>query len=278
MTGTQENFGFRYILASCMYGTAPIAEILPEVSASGSEHIDIWPRNHGNQREQVEEMGHDAFAALLEQHGVRLGVSTRFGLGPFGLEAEMAFARKFGARLLISGSGGPPGLTGAELRRAVRHFVDQMQPHMARAEELDIVIGIENHGNSLIESPDSMKWLVEFARSPRLGIALAPYHLPDDASLLARLIQELGEGLVHFYAWQHGMGCSEKRPKEQELLQMPGRGSLDFAPVVAALKETGYRGFTEVFMHPVPRGIPILDTVAEVSAEINRARHYLEAF
>ena len=30
-------------------------------------------------------------------------------------------------------------------------------------------------------------------------------------------------------------------------------------------------------MHPVPRGIPILDTAEEVTAEINRARRYLES-
>ena len=78
-----------------------------------------------------------------------------------------------------------------------------------------------------------------------------------------------------FYAWQHGMGCSKKLPKEQELLQMPGRGELDFAPLLSALASVDYQGWTEIFMHPVPRGIPILETTAEVTAEINRSRAYL---
>jgi len=72
------------------------------------------------------------------------------------------------------------------------------------------------------------------------------------------------------------MGCMKKLPKEQELLQMPGRGSLDFAPLLAALKQIGYQGWTEVFMHPVPRGIPILKPTSAVTEEINRARRYLE--
>jgi hypothetical protein len=29
-------------------------------------------------------------------------------------------------------------------------------------------------------------------------------------------------------------------------------------------------------MHPVPRGIPILETTADVTREINRSRAYLE--
>jgi sugar phosphate isomerase/epimerase len=57
---------------------------------------------------------------------------------------------------------------------------------------------------------------------------------------------------------------------------MPGRGSLDFVPLLRALKQIGYRGFTEIFMHPVPRGIPILETTDAVTEEINRARRFLD--
>ena len=247
-------FELNYILASCMYGTTPLAEIIPEVKKSGSEHIDIWPRVHGDQREQVEAMGNDAFAALLATHGVGLGISTRFDLGPFGLAEEMMFAQEFGASLIVTGSTGPKGLVGEELRAAVADFAEALKPHIAAAEKHDITISIENHGSALIESPDSMKWLIELTDSPHLGIALAPYHLPDDAQLVAQLIKDLGQGLALFYAWQHGMGCHEKLPKEQELMQMPGRGSLDFSPILSALKKINYSGWTEIFMHPVPRG------------------------
>ena len=272
----EKPFELNYILASCMYGTTPLAEIVPEVKKSGNEHIDIWPRVHGNQREQVESMGNDVFAALLTTHGVGLGISTRFDLGPFGLEEEMAFVREFGASLIVTGSKGPKGLVGEELRAAVADFAKGLKPHIAAAEKHDITISIENHGSALIETPDAMKWLIEFTDSPHLGIALAPYHLPDDAELVAKLIEALGQGLALFYAWQHGMGCHEKLPKEQELLQLPGRGTLDFAPILAALKKINYSGWTEIFMHPVPRGIPILDSTEDVTGEINRARHYLD--
>ena len=58
---------------------------------------------------------------------------------------------------------------------------------------------------------------------------------------------------------------------------MPGYGSLDFTPLLAAMKKTNYRGWTEVFMHPVPRGIPILEPTAKVTEAINKSRSYLEA-
>ena len=269
-------FELNYILASCMYGTTSLTEIVPEVKKIGSERIDIWPRVHGDQREQVESMGNEAFAVLLADHGIGLGVSTRFDLGPFGLADEMAFCQEFGASLIVTGSRGPKDLAGEALRAAVAEFAEGLKPHIATAEKHGITISIENHSSALIESPDSMRWLIEFTDSPHLGIALAPYHLPDDAELVAQLVEDLGQGLTLFYAWQHGMGCHEKLPKEQELMQLPGRGSLDFGLILSALKKIKFSGWTEIFMHPVPRGIPILDTTAEVTNEINRARNYLD--
>ena len=265
-TPGKEPFRLRYILASCMYGRMKLGQILPEVKKIAAAHVDIWPRAHGDQREQ-----------MLQHHGAKLGILTHYDLGPFRLGKEIEVAKKLGGSMLICGGAGPRGVKGAELRRAVGQFVEKMKPHVAAAGRAGVTIGIENHANNLIESPDSLRWLAELSPSKHLGIALAPYHLPQDAEMLAKLIGQLGEKLVHFYAWQHGMGCHKKLPKSQELLQMPGRGELDFAPLLAALRKIGYVGWTEIFMHPVPRGIPILPTAAEVTAEINRARTYLEA-
>ena len=269
-------FGFKYMLASCLYGYTKLEQILPEVSQVGAVAIDVWPRVHGNQREQLDAMGEAAFANQLQQHNVTLGCITQYKLGPFGLQQEMRLAQRLGCQTIVTGGRGPVGLRGSELKAAVRKFVQQMQTHLEVAAETNVDIAIENHANNLIFSPDSMKWLMEFSPGSKLGIALAPYHLEQDSTLLADLIRSLGNRIKVFYAWQHGKGCMEKLPKQEELLQMPGRGELDFAPLVDALKDIRYAGWTEIFMHPVPRGIAILDTTQQVTAEINRARRYLE--
>lgn len=271
----EQTFKFRYIVGSSMYGYTDVAEIMPEVPKVGATALDIWPKVHGNQREQLDELGEEKFAALLKQHDITLGCITQYALGPFGIQAEMRLAKRFGCPTIVCGGKGPVGLKGAELKAAVGRFVEQMKPHLAIAEETGVTIAIENHGNNLIDSPDSLKWLVELRSSEHLAVALAPYHLPQDEKLIGDLIRTLGDGIVMFYAWQHGMGCHEKLPKEQELLQMPGRGDLDFVPLVAALRDINYRGWTEIFMHPVPRGLPILDSTPGVTAEINRSRDYL---
>jgi sugar phosphate isomerase/epimerase len=265
----------KYILGSCMYGYTAVDEIVPEVAKIGATALDIWPKVHGNQREQLDEMGEDNFAALLKKHDVTLGCITQYKLGPFGLQQEMRLAQRLGCTTMVCGGSGPKNLKGKELKAAVGKFVEQLKPHLAVAEETGVTIAIENHGNNLIDSPDSLKWLAELRTSKNLGIAFAPYHLQQDEKLQSDLIRSLGSSIAMFYAWQHGMGCHKKLPKEQELLQMPGRGDLDFVPLFAALQDIKYQGWTEIFMHPVPRGIPILETTAEVTAEINRSREYI---
>lgn len=264
-----------YRLATSLYGCTRLEEILPEVRKAGADAIDLWPKHHADQREQVEAMGHARFRELLGQNGVRLGLTTRYDLGPFRVRDEFAFLAEFGATLVVTGSVGPRDLSGPECKQAVAQFVEQMKPHVAEAEKLGITIAIENHAQALISTPDSLRYLAELSPSPHLGIAFAPYHLPQDEKLLARLIADVGPRLSLFYAWQHGKGCVQKMPKSDELQQMPGRGPLDFRPLLAALKAMHYAGPVEIFMHPVPRGIPILDTTAQVTAEVNRARRYL---
>lgn len=268
-------FQLKYMLASCMYGYTDLASILPELKKIDATALDIWPKVHGNQREQLDELGEEKFAQLLKQHNVTLGCITQYKLGPFGLQEEMKLAKRLGCQVMVTGGEGPAGLAGAELKQAIAAFVEKMKPHLAAAEEAGVTIAIENHSKNLIDSPDALKWLIELRPSKHLAVALAPYHLPQDATLLAQLIRDLNSSIAVFYAWQHGNGCMQKLPKEEELLQMPGRGPLNFGPMLQALRDIRYTGWTEIFMHPFPRGIPILDTTDAVTAEINRSRNYL---
>lgn len=269
-------FKLNYLLGSAMYGNLPLEVVIEETAKTGAKCLDVWPKKHGTQREQMDEMGHDNVMVLLSKHQVKLAATTRYDLGPFKLGDELVVVKKFGGNVIVTGGEGPVGLTGDALKKAVQVFVEKLKPHLAKAGELGITIAIENHVNNLIDAPDSLRWLAEFGKDLPLGIELAPYHLPQDTALIASLIKDIGPKLSVFCAWEHGMGCMKPMPKEEELQQLPGRGKLDFIPILKALKEIKYEGYTEIFMHPTPRGIPILPTAGEVTAEINRSRDYLE--
>jgi len=271
-------FTLRYILASALYGELPLADILPEVAKTGGEAIDIWCRVHGNQREQIEAMGDAAFGALLQSHRVKLGSSTRYPLGPTGLKDELAWTKQLGGELVITGSRPPSEPSGEAAKKAVREFLELMKPHVARAEELGVTIAIENHDKQLLCHPDALRYFAEFNRSPRLGVAFAPHHLHPWADQIPALIRDLGARQIPFmYFQEHSEGIRKKVPKDIELQQLPGfGGGLDYRPILRALRDIRYTGFVEIFMHPMPRGIPILPTVAEVTGAVNRARDYIE--
>lgn len=270
-----ESFAYRYLLASSLYGYGKLEEIIPQVRLTGATAIDIWPKVHGDQREQLDAMGEAAFADLLARHNVTLGCITQYKLGPFGLADEMRLAQRWGCGTIVTGAVGPRGLGGAELKSAVSDFLEKMKPHLQIAEETGVTIAIENHANNLVDSPDAIRWLAELCPSSNLGIALAPYHLDQDPEMIAKLISDIGNRMTVFYAWQHGNGSMAAQPKETELLQMPGRGELDFAPIVAALRRINYQGWTEIFMHSYPRGTPILDSIDAVTAEVKRGASYM---
>lgn len=268
-----------YMLASSMYGSLPLLEILPEVKKGGATAIELWPKKHGTQREELDAIGHEKFAEMLKEHGIGFGGTTRYDLGPFKLTEEISVVKKLGGTFIVTGGSGEwKNVTPEQLKANVKDFVEKMKPHAALAAESGIQIGIENHVNNLIDSPDSLRWLADEIRNlPGIGIALAPYHLPQDTELLAGLIRHIDTKMTLFYAWEHGMGCTKPMPKEEELQQMPGRGKLDWKPLLKALKDTRFSGPTEVFMHPTPRGIPIMPTVAESTAEIIRGKNHLDA-
>lgn len=264
----------RYALASCLFGKSSLEDILAVTKTTGAEYIDLWPLPHGDQRNQIEEMGNDRFATLLEQYGVKLGLTTRYDLGPFRLKEEIKFVAEFKGKMIVTGSGGPKGLKGEELKKEIERLYENLKPHIALFEKHGLVLAVENHLNTLLDSPDAVRYFADCIDSDSVGVAFAPYHLPQIESQLAELIRHCGPKTVLFYAWQHGKG-SGQLPKEEELQQLPGRGTLDFTPLLRALMELKFEGLTEIFMHPFPRGISILETVESSVKEIVRAKNYL---
>ena len=266
----------KHLLSSSLFGYSRLEEILPIAKRLGINSLDLWPKVHGNQREQLAEMGEDQFVELLSSYECTLACLTQYPLGPFGLADEMRLAKRLGCQTIVTGSGGPKGLRGDELKASMREFVEKLKPHLELAQETGVTIAIENHANSLLDSPDSMRWLCQMRPSDRLGIAFAPYHLPQNQELLAKLVRDVLPCIEVFYAWQHGKGCMQAQPKQDERLQLPGRGSLDFLPLFRELRNANYNRWVEVFMHPFPRGIPIAEEMPEVFELLSEAKSYVD--
>ena len=88
-------------------------------------------------------------------------------------------------------------------------------------------MAVENHGGCLLSSLDSFKAFVELNHSPRLGVALAPYHLQAAGISVEDVIAAAGKQLFFFYAWQHADGLG----------QLPGIGPTELHAVDRRLGE-----------------------------------------
>ncbi|MDF1862669.1 MAG: sugar phosphate isomerase/epimerase [Verrucomicrobiales bacterium] len=276
----EEKFALRYVLSSAMFGDLPLESVLAEASVTGAESVDIWRKVHATHREQVTEMGDPAFQELLTKHKTKMSVSTCYPLGPFKQDEEMRWVKKNGGSMTVCGSGGmgEKDPVGEEAKKQVKAFFEKLKPHYELAEELGVTMAIENHKNAMLSSPDSIRYFVELNPSKNVGIAFAPHHLYDAVEDIPKLIREIGkEQLPFFYFQEHHSSSKTKMAKEEELKQMPGFGSLDYVPILEALKEIRFDGLSEIFMHPVPRGIPMLPTAKEISGVINESRDHLGA-
>lgn len=268
----------KYILASALYGDMELESILPEVAAAGCDGLDVWCKPHGTQREQVAAMGEEGFGSLLRKHGIKPVCFTQYPLGPFDLQKEMPVLKRLGGNLFVTGAKGPKSVSGNEARAGVTAFLEQMKPHADAAAEHGITIAIENHSSSLLHTPDSIRCWAELNKHPALGIAFAPHHLFDFIDQMPALIRELGAANLPFvYFQEHGIGSKQKVEKSVELQQMPGFGTLDYRPILKALREIEFHGWTEIFMHPTPRGVPILPTAGEITAAVNKSRSHIGA-
>lgn len=260
-----KEYQLNYLLASSMYGRLPIDAVVAEVRKTGSAAIDVWREPHANHVEQIREIGYASFESVLKKHDVSLAMTTIWrGLYP----SEVDFLKRFKGKTLVTGFVPESGKNDPA---DINAFLKQIDPVVRAAEAVGAVVAIENHGASF----DDIRRFADVIESKSVGIALAPYHLPQDAEAIAKLIEDIGPRISLFYAWQHGKGSSRPLPEDQ-LLQLPGRGDLDFGPILAALKKVNFNGWTEIFMHPTPRGIPIRKTADLVTAEINRSRAYLD--
>ena len=193
-----------YILSSALYGSATLPEILPEVAKTDATSIDLWPQPHGTQREEIESRGVEQVQQLLEKHDVRLGGIACYRPGAFKLDSEFTVARQLGdsQTVLVTMAPGNGTLSGKPLDAAIRAFLSKISPAIKQADAGAGVIAIENHSNSLLNTPESIRRFTTLVENDRVGIALAPHHLPQDGNLLADLAGDAGSAIKFVYAQQ----------------------------------------------------------------------------
>ena len=252
----EEPWRMRLSTSTIQFGSLPIEDACARIASLGFEGIDIWSayENCPHLDDALARLGPDGLKALLAKHKLKLFAFSVY-VGGYARYAELL--GKAGGGVAIQGSAGP--CAPEELTAKMRGFLESLKPLVELAEKYDSYLAIENHGSALLDSLDSFKAFVDNNRSPRLGLALAPYHVQAVKASVEEAIRICGSQLFFFYAWQ----------QQADVQQLPGHGPVDFTPWIAALAKVRYRGFVNPFMH----GHPAPDAMA---AALAKSRDYLK--
>ncbi len=246
----------RLSTSSIHYMGLPIEEACRRISQLGFEAIDIWSAHEGcpHLDDAATRLGPDGLKELLARHKLKLYAFSTYR-GGYARYAKLLGEAGGGVAVQGSAAACKPD----ELTWRMKQFMEALRPLIELAEQYNSYLAIENHGNALLDSLDSLRAFVDLNRSARLGIALAPYHLQRRNASVPEAIRICGKQLMFFYAWQHA-------PDNR---QLPGVGPVDMTPWVQALADIRYRWYVNPFMHGHPEP-------AEMSANLAVARDYLE--
>ncbi len=241
--------------SSIQFMSLPIEEACQRIATLGFEAIDIWSAHAGcpHLDDVQQRLGPGGLQELLAKHRLKL---YSFSVYAGGYRKYAQLLGKAGGGVAVRGSTAP--CDPKELSARMKAFLDSLQPDADLAEKYNSYIAIENHGHALLDSIDSIKAFGELNRHPRIGIALAPYHIQARGEKVEEAILAAGKQLLFFYAWQHAPG----------LQQLPGIGPADFTPWIAALAKVEYRWYVNPFMHHEP-------PPDQMSQALAKARDYL---
>lgn len=246
----------RLSTSSIHFMQVPIEQACGRIAALGYEAIDIWSAHNGcpHLDDVAERLGPEGLKKMLSAYNLEL-FSFSVYKGQYDRYAELL--GKAGGGVAVQGSA--PPCKPEELSAKMRQYIEGLKPLVELAEKYNSYLAIENHVGALLCTLDSLKAFVDINTSPRLGIALAPYHLQTLEASVPEAIRICGEQLFYFYAWQN----------YPDLEQLPGIGPTDMTPWIQALADIRYQGYVNPFMH----GHPEPDVMA---ANLAKSRDYLK--
>ncbi|MBC8872704.1 MAG: sugar phosphate isomerase/epimerase [Planctomycetes bacterium] len=247
----QSQWKMRLSCSSIAFASLPIEQAVQRIADLGFDAIDIWSAHAGcpHLDDVLDRLGPEALKQLLAKHKLDL---YSFSVYSGGYPRYAELLGKAGGGVAVHGSGGfndPDDLTAS-----MKHRLNALKPELELAEKYDSHVALENHsGKSLLNYMDSFKAFTDLNRHPRLGIALAPYHIQINKESVEEAIKICGDQLFFFYAWQHAPGTG----------QLPGIGPTDCKPWLDALAKVNFRYPVNPFMHHEPAPDEMVEAMAK---------------
>jgi sugar phosphate isomerase/epimerase len=154
----------------------------------------------------------------------------------------LSLCAELGAPHITTEPGGPLA-RGQSRREAIDLFVEALKPLAEHAHDVGVLLLIEPEPGLLLETSDQYLEVAERLGAPSIGLNFDVGHAYCVREDLPRAIAKLAPHIRHY----HVEDIAASRVHHH---LVPGTGAIDFAAVLAAIRQTGYNGWLTVELYP----------------------------
>lgn len=156
--------------------------------------------------------------------------------------ASLRLAKKLGAKCITTEPGGPLD-EGMSRAKAMDIFVEGLKEALKRAEDENVLLLVEPEPGLLIENADQFVELASRINSPMFGLNFDVGHFFCVGDPLPQTVERLKKWTRHY----HLEDIAASRVHEH---LVPGRGAIEFGPLLGSIRGSGYDGWLTVELYP----------------------------
>jgi len=157
------------------------------------------------------------------------------------IEDQIEFARRFGAAVIIGLIRGK-AVPGVGREQALAWLVEALRECVAMAEGEGVKLALEplnRYETNLVNTVTEALQLIEEVRSEAVGLLFDTFHANIEEPSIEGSIRAAGSCLLHVHVADSNRWH-------------PGAGHIDFARIVATLRDVGYDGYLSAEILPLP--------------------------
>lgn len=193
----------------------------------------------------------DGLTLTSNDAGIRRRASER-------MAAHLRLAASCGAAVIVGLIRGRLAHDRATTDQRLTPALEELLEHAARHNVMLLLEPINRYETDYLNRIDEVIEILNRMASPRLGVLADTFHMNIEEASIEQALRRAGSRLGHVH-----VADSNRRA--------PGWGHLDFAGILAVLKEVGYRGYLSAEILPLP------DPAEAAGQAVQHLRWLLEA-
>lgn len=275
-----ENTDMKYAICNETFGDWPLEKALDLAAATGYTGWEVAPFMPAEDIHHFSPGRRFAYARTVEASGLQiiglhwlLARTEGLHLTTMDTDVRRATANylttlvnlcaDLGGNLMVLGSPQQRNVAeGQSMESAMQNAAGVLQAVVPELEKTGVRIAIEPLGRAegnFLNTAADVRALMSMVDSDHVQLHLDVKAMSDESAPIDQIIRDNADAMIHFHA------------NDPNLLG-PGMGKVDFVPILAALRETEYRGWVSVEVFDYSPGVETLVTTSMANMLAAQAR------